>query len=110
MTSVRCGEFLVSASGVGLSDADSQDVVWVPSGCRAASGWLVWSAPTRPTAGRPRRRRQGGGTGKGAFRVLADKAYSHPSTRQQLPLCARRIPHIIPERTDQQNRRKAKGS
>jgi putative transposase len=40
--------------------------------------------------------------------LLADKAYSHPSTRTQLR--ARRIPHTIPERSDQQARRKAKGS
>jgi putative transposase len=48
------------------------------------------------------------GTGKNTFRLLADKAYSHPSTRRQLR--ARRIPHTIPERTDQQKRRKDKGS
>ena len=42
------------------------------------------------------------------FHLLADKAYSHPSTRARLR--ARRIPHTIPERSDQQNRRKAKGS
>ena len=41
------------------------------------------------------------------FRLLADKAYSHPSTRKQLR--ARRIPHTIPERADQIARRKAKG-
>jgi transposase len=46
--------------------------------------------------------------GKDAFRLLADKAYSHPSTRQKLR--DRRIPHTIPERTDQHKRRKAKGS
>ena len=40
--------------------------------------------------------------------LLADKAYSHPSTRTQLR--ARRIPHTIPERSDQKDRRKAKGS
>jgi transposase len=48
------------------------------------------------------------GVGKDTFRLLADKAYSHPSTRRQLR--ARRIPHTIPERTDQQKRRKDKGS
>ena len=42
------------------------------------------------------------------FRLLADKAYSHPSTRQSLR--DRRIPHTIPERSDQVERRKAKGS
>lgn len=47
--------------------------------------------------GRPRR-----------VHLLADKAYSHPSTRTQLR--ARRIPHTIPERSDQNDRRKAKGS
>jgi putative transposase len=42
------------------------------------------------------------------FRLLADKAYSHPSTRAALR--AKRIPHTIPERSDQIARRKAKGS
>jgi len=42
------------------------------------------------------------------FRLLADKAYSHPSTRAQLR--AKKIPHTIPERSDQIARRKAKGS
>lgn len=42
------------------------------------------------------------------FRLLADKAYSHPSTRTQLR--SRRIKHTIPERRDQIERRKAKGS
>jgi len=39
--------------------------------------------------------------------LLADKAYSHPSTRRELR--RRRIPHTIPERNDQQAQRKAKG-
>lgn len=43
-----------------------------------------------------------------AFRLLADKAYSHPSTRKHLREC--RISHTIPERRDQIARRKAKGS
>jgi len=42
------------------------------------------------------------------FRLLADKAYSHPSTRERLR--ERRIPHTIPERSDQIQRRKDKGS
>jgi transposase len=42
------------------------------------------------------------------FRLLADKAYSHPSTRAGLRV--RRIKHTIPERSDQIARRKAKGS
>lgn len=42
------------------------------------------------------------------FRLLADKAYSHPSTRAELR--SRRIKHTIPERSDQIARRKAKGS
>jgi transposase len=42
------------------------------------------------------------------FRLLADKAYSHPSTRNQLR--QRKIPHTIPERSDQIAVRKAKGS
>jgi putative transposase len=42
------------------------------------------------------------------FALLADKAYSHPSTR--LYLRSRKIPHTIPERRDQIQRRKDKGS
>jgi transposase len=42
------------------------------------------------------------------FRLLADKAYSHPSTRKALR--AKKIPHTIPERSDQIARQKAKGS
>lgn len=42
------------------------------------------------------------------FRLLADKAYSHPSTRAHLR--ASKIPHTIPERRDQIEQRKAKGS
>ena len=42
------------------------------------------------------------------FRLLADKAYSHPSTRTFLR--GRKIKHTIPERSDQIARRKAKGS
>jgi transposase len=42
-----------------------------------------------------------------AFRLLADKAYSHPSTRTYLR--SKRIAHTIPERSDQIARRKAKG-
>jgi putative transposase len=41
------------------------------------------------------------------FRLLADKAYSHPSTRARLR--ALKIPHTIPERSDQTARRKARG-
>ena len=53
-------------------------------------------------------RRQRTPSERRGFRLLADKAYSHPSTRNDLR--RRRIPHTIPERQDQQNRRKAKGS
>ena len=42
------------------------------------------------------------------FRLLADKAYSHPSTRTELR--KRKIAHTIPERSDQKQRRKDKGS
>ena len=42
------------------------------------------------------------------FRLLADKAYSHPSTRIQLR--QKRISNTIPERRDQIARRTAKGS
>jgi putative transposase len=44
----------------------------------------------------------------GDVRLLADKAYSHPSTRTALR--RRGIKHTIPERDDQIARRKAKGS
>lgn len=43
-----------------------------------------------------------------AFRLLADKAYSHDSTRTMLR--SQRIAHTIPQRSDQIARRKAKGS
>ncbi|AWK76296.1 hypothetical protein CBI38_33105 (plasmid) [Rhodococcus oxybenzonivorans] len=43
----------------------------------------------------------------GAMWLLADKAYSHPSTRNLLRL--KRIAHTIPERSDQVARRKEKG-
>jgi len=39
---------------------------------------------------------------------LADKAYSHPSTRDELR--RRRIRHTIPERSDQREHRAARGS
>ena len=41
------------------------------------------------------------------FGLLGDKAYSHPSTRCELR--SRRIKHTIPERSDQIERRRAKG-
>ena len=44
----------------------------------------------------------------GDVRLIADKAYSHPSTRTALR--SRGIKHTIPERDDQVTRRKAKGS
>jgi len=47
-------------------------------------------------------------TGTKVYRVVADKAYSHPSTR--LALRRRRVRVTIPERDDQIARRKAKGS
>jgi putative transposase len=40
--------------------------------------------------------------------LVADKAYSHPSTRAALR--SRRVRHTIPERSDQRERRTAKGS
>lgn len=40
--------------------------------------------------------------------LLADKAYSHPSTRAELH--RRDIPHTIPERRDQVEHRESKGS
>jgi len=51
-----------------------------------------------PGSGAPRRRPR---------RVIADKAYSHPSTRRALR--ARRIAFTCPERSDQVAYRKAKG-
>ena len=47
-------------------------------------------------------------TGARVCRVVADKAYSHPSTRAEMR--RRRIQVTIPERDDQIARRKAKGS
>lgn len=49
--------------------------------------------------GRPRQRPEG---------VLADKAYSHPSTRQALR--ARQVTFTCPEKSDQIARRQAKGA
>lgn len=54
-------------------------------------------AQQKPIGGRRRR-----------VRLLADKAYSHPSTRQELR--RRRMPHTIPERSDQREHRAAQGS
>lgn len=51
--------------------------------------------------------KQQGASGRD-FRLLGDKAYSHPSTRTELR--SRRIKHTIPQRSDQIARRKAKGS
>lgn len=48
------------------------------------------------------------GEDKAGLHLLADKAYSHPSTRKALR--AKKIPHPIPERRDQIERRAAKGS
>jgi putative transposase len=47
-------------------------------------------------------------TANRGFRLLADKAYSHDSTRARLRQM--RVKHTIPERCDQIARRKAKGS
>lgn len=52
-----------------------------------------------PTGGRPRSRPQA---------VIADKAYSHPSTRQALR--AKAIRAVIPQRSDQIAHRLARGS
>lgn len=46
--------------------------------------------------------------GSRPFRLLGDKAYSHDSTRAWLRRA--KIAHTIPERIDQIERRKAKGS
>lgn len=51
--------------------------------------------------GSPRGRRR-------AVRLLADKAYSHVSTRRELR--RRRIRHTIPERCDQREHRASRGS
>jgi transposase len=60
---------------------------------------LLDQVSVRPAGpGRPRRRPR---------RVIADKAYSHPSTRQALR--ARQIAFTCPERSDQITNRKAKG-
>lgn len=54
------------------------------------------------------RTRRAAGEPGADFRLLGDKAYSHPSTRTELR--SRRIKHTIPERKDQIAWRKAKGS
>jgi transposase len=56
------------------------------------------SVRTAPV-GRPRKRPD---------HLVADKAYSHPPTRRALR--ARRIPHSIPERSDQRVHRTRRGS
>lgn len=53
-----------------------------------------------------RRQHRCGFTGR--VRVLADKAYSHPSTRKELR--RRRISVTIPQRSDQHAHRRKKGS
>lgn len=53
------------------------------------------------------RRRWGGRSRCRPRRVIADKAYSHPSTRRALR--ARQIAFTCPERSDQIARRRAKG-
>lgn len=57
------------------------------------------AVPARGRGRRPRRRPDC---------VIADKAYSHPSTRNALP--GRGIRVVIPEKSDQLAHRKAKGS
>lgn len=52
-----------------------------------------------PTAGRPRKRPDS---------LLADKAYSHPSTREALR--ERGIPTVIPQRSDQITARQKRGT
>ncbi|GAA4416989.1 hypothetical protein GCM10023169_12580 [Georgenia halophila] len=54
------------------------------------------------------RRAETGRSLAGAFQLLADKAYSHDSTRARLRWM--RIAHTIPERRDQIARRKVKGA
>lgn len=58
---------------------------------------ITVSAPGRSASRRPR-----------LDWVIADKAYSHPSTR--IALRSKRIRVVIPEKSDQIARRKAKGS
>ena len=61
-----------------------------------------------PLLDQVRVRRQGPGRPRSRpARVIADKAYSHPSTRRALR--ARRIAFTCPERSDQVARREAKG-
>lgn len=62
-------------------------------------GLLDQVAVRRDGPGRPRKRPE---------RVIADKAYSHPSTRRALR--QRRITFTCPEKSDQTARRQAKGS
>jgi putative transposase len=49
-----------------------------------------------------------GGAPHRRVRLLADKAYSHASTRRELR--RRRMPHTIPERSDQREHRVSRGS
>jgi transposase len=62
----------------------------------------------QPAGSRPSRRRAGPGRPRSRpQRVIADKAYSHPSTRRALR--ARGIAFTCPERSDQVAYRKTKG-
>jgi len=61
-----------------------------------------------PLLDRYRRHRGPAGRAGRDLHLLADKAYSHPSTRAELR--RRRISHSIPERRDQQQHRHKKGS
>jgi transposase len=70
-------------------DGDNPQILPLLDGIRVA----------RPGPGHPRSRPEA---------VLADKAYSHPSTRKALR--QRRIRLVSPERSDQVARRKAQGS
>jgi transposase len=78
------------------------DTLCRPVGVMLTTGQAADNPMLKPLLDRHRR------TGhRRPWRLVADKAYSHPSTRRLLR--RRRIRHDIPERRDQRERRKAKG-
>lgn len=80
-----------------LADQACSPITVVLSAVQAGDNPMLWPVLTARKA-----------TSTATFRLLADKAYSHDSTRTRLRLL--KIAHTIPERSDQIARRKAKGA
>lgn len=78
-----------------LADQRCSPVTVALSPGQAGDNPMLWPLLAQISAGGPK------------FRLLADKAYSHDSTRARLRQL--KIAHTIPERSDQIERRKSKG-